>query len=124
MQDVQLWRSQAKCRVLVPEQSDQLFFIKRGQSVKPAEDYCSRCPVRKECLNYALLYNELGIWAGTSESERREMRKVPGLVDYLKKLAIDDGILEDHDLDNYIVVDKILSSKNVVSDNKSSRTES
>jgi WhiB family redox-sensing transcriptional regulator len=34
------------------------------------------CPVRPECLDYALADTDLnGIWAGTSEQGRRELRR-------------------------------------------------
>lgn len=33
------------------------------------------CPVRAECLQYALDHHELGWWAGTSERGRRAIRK-------------------------------------------------
>lgn len=34
---------------------------------------CSTCPVRKECLDYAMRYASLpGIWGGVLESKRRK----------------------------------------------------
>lgn len=33
--------------------------------------WCDRCPVRMECLAYALLYRAHGYWGGTSTTERR-----------------------------------------------------
>jgi WhiB family transcriptional regulator, redox-sensing transcriptional regulator len=37
---------------------------------------CAGCPVRQACLDYALAIPDLmGCWAGTDETERRELRK-------------------------------------------------
>lgn len=36
---------------------------------------CKGCSARNECLNYALKYNVLGFWAGTSELIRNNLRK-------------------------------------------------
>ena len=37
---------------------------------------CARCPVRTECLEYALGNQEkFGIWGGLSERERRQLRR-------------------------------------------------
>jgi hypothetical protein len=37
--------------------------------------WCNFCPVRPECLLYALLYNEHGYWGGTDTAERRKLSK-------------------------------------------------
>lgn len=36
---------------------------------------CGACMAKDECLQYALEYNVIGYWAGTSEKERRDMRR-------------------------------------------------
>ncbi len=39
-----------------------------------AKAICSGCPVRSECLEYALRIRELhGIWGGLNETERKEL---------------------------------------------------
>ena len=39
-----------------------------------AKSICGRCPVRQECLEYALRVEEpFGIWGGLTEAERREL---------------------------------------------------
>jgi WhiB family redox-sensing transcriptional regulator len=52
------------------------FFIESGASSRPAKATCAECPVRRECLDFALAQGERlrGIWGGTSERERRQMR--------------------------------------------------
>ena len=36
---------------------------------------CRECPVRLACLEWALEHNEVGIWAGTTEADRRRIKK-------------------------------------------------
>jgi WhiB family transcriptional regulator, redox-sensing transcriptional regulator len=47
---------------------------KRQLRETAAKAVCVRCPVRDECLAYALRVDEpIGIWGGLNESERREL---------------------------------------------------
>lgn len=67
------WRESAACR---QAEDKSIFFPERGDSVGPARMWCNGCPVRQECLDYALEMNERhGIWGGSSEMDRRRMRK-------------------------------------------------
>lgn len=70
------WLLYALCAV---DQIDvDLFFPRdemRGQDHLLARDYCNRCPVRFQCLAYALHNREEGIWGGTSTDERYRLRK-------------------------------------------------
>ncbi len=66
------WHKHGACRGSDPN----LFFPERGESVKEAKAVCARCPVRPECLEYALANQEkFGIWGGLSERERRQLRR-------------------------------------------------
>jgi WhiB family transcriptional regulator, redox-sensing transcriptional regulator len=66
------WQTQARCSEVDPE----IFFPERGGSSKAARSVCAQCDVRMECLEYALNNKEqFGIWGGTSERERRRLRK-------------------------------------------------
>lgn len=66
------WRQRAACRGLDPE----IFFPERGESTREAKAVCAGCPVRPECLEYALDAREVnGIWGGKSERERRSIRR-------------------------------------------------
>ncbi|WNM74139.1 WhiB family transcription factor [Mycobacterium Phage Nergal] len=53
------------------------FFPDKGESTRDAKRVCGRCPVTDQCLARALSMplNPFGIWGGTSERERREMRR-------------------------------------------------
>ena len=52
------------------------FFPKGGATVGAAKAVCAECVVRRECLDYALAEPQLqGVWGGTSEAERRALRR-------------------------------------------------
>jgi WhiB family redox-sensing transcriptional regulator len=66
------WMSEGACVGADPE----VFFIERGESAAPAKAICAACPVRQECLAYALDNAErFGVWGGKSERERRGLRR-------------------------------------------------
>ncbi|HEX9123092.1 MAG TPA: WhiB family transcriptional regulator [Actinomycetota bacterium] len=72
------WQQEAACRGA----DASLFFApnyferreeKLAREVK-AKAFCARCPVREECLEYALRIREPhGIWGGMNEFERRQL---------------------------------------------------
>lgn len=67
------WQAKARCLEVDPE----IFFPERGGSSKAARAVCTQCEVRVECLRYALRNREqFGIWGGTSERERRKLRRL------------------------------------------------
>lgn len=68
------WRVQSKCQELTVEQHEKLFFPKAGRSIEKARRYCKTCPVNEECLEFAINNDCWGIWAGTNQKERREMK--------------------------------------------------
>lgn len=69
------WQASAACDGLDPE----LFFPERGESTAKAKAVCAACPVREQCLEYALTNGEkFGIWGGLSERERRRLRRERG----------------------------------------------
>jgi WhiB family transcriptional regulator, redox-sensing transcriptional regulator len=69
------WTSRSLCRQVDPE----LFFPEKGGSTREAKRICRDCPVRAECLGFALENNErFGIWGGLSERERRKLGRGGG----------------------------------------------
>jgi WhiB family redox-sensing transcriptional regulator len=70
------WMQDAACRGADPE----LFFPVRGETTYEAKAVCAGCPVRFECLEYALRHSErFGIWGGLGERERRRLRQARGI---------------------------------------------
>ncbi|MBI4882778.1 MAG: WhiB family transcriptional regulator [Actinobacteria bacterium] len=71
------WRRDAICRDTDPD----LFFPigTTGHAllqIDRAKQVCGECPVNVDCLEYALETNQdSGIWGGTSEEERRTIRR-------------------------------------------------
>lgn len=65
------WMTDALCAQVDPE----LFFPEKGGSVKEAKLVCAACPVRSQCLDYAMKggYEITGVWGGTSSFERRNL---------------------------------------------------
>lgn len=65
------WMALGSCRGCDPD----LWYAERGESTAQAKEICAACPVRGECLDYALANRELyGVWGGCSERERRRLR--------------------------------------------------
>lgn len=68
------WRENANCKGINPN----LFHPERGANgydITAAKTVCFGCLVRQQCLEYALENNEqIGIWGGLSERERRRIR--------------------------------------------------
>lgn len=65
------WHQRAACRGVGVD----AFIVSRGRPYSQRE-LCEDCPVRRECLKTALADPDLqGLWGGTSEIERRRMRR-------------------------------------------------
>ena len=71
------WMGRARCR----DEDTALFFPDHGDVPPEAKALCDECPVRSDCLAYALSMGEdaRGVWAGTGERMRRRMRRTSGL---------------------------------------------
>lgn len=70
------WRDSAACAGV----DGELFFPepRGGRTGWEAKAICARCPVRAECLDYALslpIEHVWGIWAGTTDADRRALRR-------------------------------------------------
>lgn len=64
------WMAQGNCADKPPG----LFFPSDGVGVDVARRICATCPVKAECLEYALRNRiDHGVWGGTSERERRRI---------------------------------------------------
>jgi WhiB family redox-sensing transcriptional regulator len=71
------WRADAACRDTDPD----LFFPVGTtgpaiEQIDSAKAVCGECLAQAECLEFALATNQdSGVWGGTSEEERRKLRK-------------------------------------------------
>lgn len=74
------WAAQAVCLSADPE----TFFPDKGGSIEPATRICNGdrdagippCPVRRQCLEYAIDNDENdGVWGGVSARGRRKMMR-------------------------------------------------
>lgn len=60
------------------------FFPEKGQNGNApeflwAKQMCQECPIRQQCSEYALKWEEHGIWGGLSAQQRRDMRRKLGI---------------------------------------------
>jgi WhiB family transcriptional regulator, redox-sensing transcriptional regulator len=67
-QPINDWSAQGACK----NKKAALFCAEVGELAKRAKAICSQCPVKVDCLEYALVHREKGIWGGTNTRERRE----------------------------------------------------
>ncbi len=72
-----VWRSTASCR-----DTDPALFFPVGttgaalEQIAAAKAVCDECSVMELCLEFALKTNQdSGVWGGTSEEERRQIRR-------------------------------------------------
>jgi WhiB family transcriptional regulator, redox-sensing transcriptional regulator len=71
------WRHSALCR----DEDPELFFPigttgPAAHQVEAAKVVCRRCSVVEDCLTWALdTSQDSGVWGGTSEDERRALRR-------------------------------------------------
>ena len=66
------WMAEGNCASRPPS----LFFPSDGVGVDAARRICNECPVKDQCLEYALENRiDHGVWGGTSERERRRLLK-------------------------------------------------
>ncbi|WAX81555.1 WhiB family transcriptional regulator [Streptomyces sp. KMM 9044] len=71
------WRTRAACR----DEDPDLFFPigTSGPALfqtEQAKAVCRRCAVQQQCLDWAMESGQsLGVWGGTSETERRALKR-------------------------------------------------
>lgn len=69
-------------RVACRDEDPELFFpVGAGPAATAqaaaAKRVCARCPLEDSCLTVALRHDTAGVWGGTTEDERRDMRRRP-----------------------------------------------
>ena len=71
------WQAAGACLSADPE----IFFPVSGtgastRQIEQARRICARCPVRRECLDWAMNSGEMhGIWGGTTPEDRTRARR-------------------------------------------------
>ncbi|MBP5935381.1 WhiB family transcriptional regulator [Streptomyces acidiscabies] len=89
------WQARGACHGMDVEDADAVFFPgpRDHEEIAEAKELCSWCPVRRDCLDYALDTGLTeGIWGGLTEAERRPLHK--GLhrrLDYRRVIATFQG---------------------------------
>ena len=66
------WMARGSCRTVEPS----VFFPSDGVGVEVARQICQTCPVKQQCLEYAIQHRiDHGVWGGASERERRRIAR-------------------------------------------------
>jgi WhiB family transcriptional regulator, redox-sensing transcriptional regulator len=67
-----VWQTDAACFEVDPD----VFFPTSEEEAGPALAFCKRCPIREECLAWALKNGErYGVWGGLTEQQRRRLTR-------------------------------------------------
>lgn len=82
------WYANARCKNDDSIYSNYLY-VTDDRAAKVNRSFCNTCPVRLECLEYAIIMREqYGIWGGTTENQRKN------LVRSLRRNLSHDALLE------------------------------
>ena len=65
------WHGRGLCTGEAPD----IFFPARGDPGTQARKICAACPVRRDCLEYAMEADEFGVWGGLDQQERRNLKR-------------------------------------------------
>lgn len=75
--DTQSWMRDSLCAQAGPGFADEFLFPSRtdGNCSPKAVAMCRACPVRRECLQWAIDTNQqFGVWGGLTPNQRRKRR--------------------------------------------------
>lgn len=72
---------------LCAQEDPELWFSDDQHDQEDALEICGRCPVRSQCLEYAIHHMVQGIWGGTFEATRKKIRRERGIVGIQVKLT-------------------------------------
>ncbi|MFE4055025.1 WhiB family transcriptional regulator [Streptomyces sp. NPDC059096] len=89
------WHTRGACHGMDADDADAVFFPlpRDHEAIAEAKELCGWCPVRRECLTFAL-ENTLkdGVWGGLTEAERRPWHDgLPHRRDYQRVAAFFNG---------------------------------
>ncbi|MFC8708927.1 MULTISPECIES: WhiB family transcriptional regulator [unclassified Streptomyces] len=89
------WHTRGACHGMDVEDAEAVFFPgpRDHEEIAEAKELCGWCPVRRDCLDFALdngLKN--GVWGGLTEAERRPLHDgLPRRLDYRRVIATFQG---------------------------------
>lgn len=87
MRSIREWSREGLCR--------QQYNLFDSNNLRKSKRLCRTCPVASECLLYALIYREKGIWGATDDDQRDAMIRVnPEFRDQLIRQAKDQNLFE------------------------------
>ena len=72
------WQAKAACHPRADTAIDpEAFFAvkKDDKRTQQAKRVCRHCPALKDCLRFALTHNLVGVWGGTTDRERADLRR-------------------------------------------------
>ena len=75
------WQYDAACLGLTARTGSDPFFHSDTPSpgrIREAKTFCAMCKVKQQCLNFALDNDCVGVWGGTTERERKRIRRYGG----------------------------------------------
>jgi WhiB family redox-sensing transcriptional regulator len=72
------WKKFAACSNLPTELFIEEWSDEPNYPPSEVKKICDACPVKPECLAYALKNDEVGTWGGTSSYQRRQLKTVHG----------------------------------------------
>ena len=76
--DIREWAELGACRTSEVPSSwwyPDIYWSHRHPYIKAAIAVCQSCPVKQQCLDYALIHEPYGIWGGLSEQDRERKRR-------------------------------------------------
>jgi len=87
----------------------KLFYPPQGKRYSTeAAAACASCPVKQECIDHALKYEEYGYWSGTTPKEREAMRKELGVelvdISYESSLVLAEEVRKHEEFTNSLKI--------------------
>ena len=58
-----------------PVHNPDAFYPPNGRPAITIIEYCANCPIRHDCLNWAIHHEAHGYWGGTTEEDRHHIRR-------------------------------------------------
>lgn len=69
------WMEHAACKGEPADVADARFPEKGRPRIKDAIKTCGGCPVKGPCLDWAMATHQIGVWGGTTTSDRERIRR-------------------------------------------------